>query len=67
MQSKEKSEFAFPPTTFLPLDNESLTPMEFYIRGPGGSKFIVFFEEINGELWFNYERMRFKKISKLLD
>ena len=67
VQSIDKHEFAILPTVFFPNEKHTLTPMEFYTRFPGGAKFIVFFEEIDGILWFNYERLRFKKIGKLYD
>lgn len=61
----EKYEFAIPPMVFFPYDKDDMRPMEFYLRDPGGAKLIVFFEEIDGDLWFNFERSRYKKIGKL--
>lgn len=67
VQSIDKHEFAIPPTVFFPNEKNTLTPMEFYTRNPGGAKFIVFFEDLKDDLWFNYERSRFRKIGKLFD
>ena len=61
----EKYEFAIPPMVFFPYNEDDMKPMEFYTRNPGGAKFIVFFEEIDGDLWFNFDRSRYKKIGKL--
>jgi len=61
----EKHEFAVPPMVFFPYNENDMRPMEFYLRDTGGAKFIVFFEEIDGDLWFNFERSRYKKIGKL--
>jgi len=65
VQNVDKHEFALPPTVLYPFDKKTLKPMEFYTRMPGGAKLIVFFEEIDGILWFNYESFRFRKIGKI--
>lgn len=65
VENIEKSEFAIRPMAFFPLNEDEMEPMEFFTRNPGGAKFIVFFEEIDGDLWFNFERSRYKKIGKL--
>lgn len=65
VQSVDNYEFALPPTVLYPFDEKTLKPIEFYIRTPGGAKFIVFFEKINGTFWFNYGKMRFRKIGKI--
>ena len=61
----EENSFAQPPMNLLPMENDNLNPMEFYIRGPGGTKFIIFFENIDEQLWLNFERTRYKRIGPL--
>ncbi|MHA1562838.1 MAG: serine hydrolase domain-containing protein [Promethearchaeota archaeon] len=61
----EKTTFSEPPMSFLPLENDHLNPMEFYSRLPGGAKFLIFFENLNGQLWLNFERIRYKRIGPL--
>ncbi|MCY3412023.1 MAG: serine hydrolase [Candidatus Heimdallarchaeota archaeon] len=64
IQDVEIDEFSGPPMQFNPLEEIS-KPMEFYLRGAAGGKFIIFFEYIDNDLWVNIERSRFKRIGKV--